>query len=129
MFEVSEDRRPAGQRGPWSLFQEQLYYLDQLSASPAHPSPYHANAAIRFRGQLGVQLLERAVNQVIARHEGLRAGLVEVDGGRRLWVASEVTLPLPVVDLRSLSGSIPLAPRCCTGPCSGWLMMRRCSCR
>jgi acyl carrier protein len=54
---------------PVSFVQERLWFLYELDpASDAYNMP----AAVRVRGNLDVNALERALNDVIARHESLR---------------------------------------------------------
>ena len=55
---------------PLSFSQERLWILDQLGVGSG---PYTVVAAVRLTGDLDVAGLERALREVVARHEVLRA--------------------------------------------------------
>jgi amino acid adenylation domain-containing protein len=84
---------------PASFAQERLWFLNQLM-----PSSYAYNipTALGIRGQLDLESLKRALNEVVARHETLRSTLVAV-GGRPLQVIRpRLDIELPLVDIRGL---------------------------
>ncbi|HET9714224.1 MAG TPA: amino acid adenylation domain-containing protein, partial [Pyrinomonadaceae bacterium] len=54
---------------PLSFGQQRLWFLDKLE--PDSPF-YNLHRAVRFSGELNVQALERAFNEVVQRHESLR---------------------------------------------------------
>ena len=62
---------------PASFAQQRLWFLDQLEPGRAS---YHIPAAVRLEGRLDIPALERALNEVVRRHEVLRTTLV-ADGG------------------------------------------------
>jgi thioesterase domain-containing protein/acyl carrier protein len=84
---------------PCSVVQRTCWYLDRMS--PGTPTN---NIAVRFRleGALDVCLLERALKEVILRHEVLRTRFISVDGEPKQLVAAEAKFWFPVVDLRRL---------------------------
>ncbi|MBW3655320.1 MAG: amino acid adenylation domain-containing protein, partial [Gemmatimonadetes bacterium] len=84
---------------PLSFAQQRLWFLHQLDpASPAYLIP----AALRLRGALDVAALERALAEVVRRHEALRTTF-HVEGGQPVQViAAPAPLDLPVTDLRAL---------------------------
>ncbi|RJS17716.1 non-ribosomal peptide synthetase [Corallococcus sp. H22C18031201] len=86
---------------PLSVVQERVWRMEQLD--PGNPS-LNMPLAIRLTGALDARVLERAVNEVIRRHEMLRATYVVVDGQVRQRFASEVRMDVPVVDLRGFAG-------------------------
>ncbi len=91
-----------GRKGviPLSFAQERLWFLQQLEPeSHAYVEP----DALRLIGQLQVELLEKSINTIAQRHENLRTTFVSVQGTPRQIVAPHIQLPLPVIDLSSLS--------------------------
>ncbi|MGK5523275.1 condensation domain-containing protein, partial [Micromonospora sp. URMC 107] len=69
--------------------------MDQLGGSAAYNIPH----ALRFRGGLCVGSLERALGEVVARHEVLRSRFVVVGGRLVVRVAPVGGFVLPVVDV------------------------------
>jgi alpha-ketoglutarate-dependent taurine dioxygenase len=65
-------------------------------------SALNVAAAVRVRGTLDVPALERALNQVISRHEVLRTGYPEVGGMPTRSVVDALSLGLHQADLRGL---------------------------
>ncbi|HEY0735870.1 MAG TPA: MFS transporter, partial [Herpetosiphonaceae bacterium] len=63
----------------------------------------HTNPrTLRLQGPLNVAVLERALNEVVRRHEMLRATFKMVDGQLMLRVQPKRKLALPMIDLRHL---------------------------
>jgi hypothetical protein len=92
----------ATHRFPVTLAQESLWYLDQLE--PGNPA---WNIAVRFRlkGPLDVSTLEKAVNEVVSRHEILRTTFSTESGAPAQVVHSSGTIRLPIEDLSDLSAN------------------------
>ncbi len=84
---------------PVSFAQERLWFLDQFEPGS---SAYNMPGAVRVRGRLDVELLERSINEIIRRHGSLRTTFKSVDGKPKQVIASELSFALPVVDLREL---------------------------
>ncbi|MHB0878138.1 MAG: amino acid adenylation domain-containing protein [Anaerolineae bacterium] len=84
---------------PLSFGQQRLWFLDQLE--PGSPF-YNIPSAVRLRGPLDARLLQRALLEVVRRHEVLRTTFATVDGQPHLRVAAEPDLRLSVVDLSAL---------------------------
>jgi hypothetical protein len=86
-------------RFPTTLAQESFWYLDRLE--PGNPC---WNIAVRFRitGPLDVSILERCVNEIVRRHEILRASFALVDGALAQIVHAEGMISVPLDDLTHL---------------------------
>src|SRR5438094_7472486 len=63
------DETPRAGEVPLSFAQQRLWFLDQLV--PGHPF-YNVPVSYRLRGPLHAPALERALGEVVARHEALR---------------------------------------------------------
>jgi amino acid adenylation domain-containing protein len=84
---------------PLSFGQERLWFLDRLSPGGA---AYNEALEVHLHGELAVAALERALLEIVARHEALRTVFPEV-GGRPVQRIEERSLAgLPVADLRAL---------------------------
>lgn len=70
-------RRAPGAVIPLSFSQQRLWFLCQLdSGNQAYSLP----AVLRLRGNLQVDVLSRALDEIVRRHEVLRTGFIEIDG-------------------------------------------------
>ncbi|HVR97698.1 MAG TPA: amino acid adenylation domain-containing protein, partial [Thermoanaerobaculia bacterium] len=81
---------------PLSFAQQRLWFLDQLD--PGN----HVNNIFRaqvWHGPLDVAALQRALTEIVRRHESLRAVFPTVDGEARQRVTPAAEVPLPVEDL------------------------------
>jgi amino acid adenylation domain-containing protein len=91
---VPQPRTPAA---PISVSQEQICFLNDLDPTSV---AYQFQAIIWLHGELEVPLLERALGEIVARHEIYRTTFPRRDGG---WVA-EVHEPFPIeLDPKDLS--------------------------
>ncbi|MEI7257015.1 condensation domain-containing protein, partial [Dickeya dadantii] len=89
------------ERLPLSFAQQRLWFLAQFDAAASQA--YHMPAALRLTGMLDRQALQRALNQLVARHEGLRTRFVVHDGQAWQQVdAPESGFALSCRDLRML---------------------------
>jgi acyl carrier protein len=85
---------------PLSMNQEHLWHLDQMM-----PGTHFFNMPYVYRlsGELNVFALERALQEIIRRHEALRTVFAEIDG-RPVQIIKEFgKLELPYIDLRDES--------------------------
>jgi amino acid adenylation domain-containing protein len=85
---------------PASYAQQRLWFLDQLGPGRAS---YHIPAAVQLVGRLDIPALERALHEVVRRHEVLRTTLVADGGVPRQVIAARLELPLTVYDLSGLA--------------------------
>ena len=87
---------------PASNTQQRFWVLDQMK-----PGDTSMNVAVRFRldGPLNVFALETALNEIIRRHEILRANFTILDGQVVQLVVPSRTIEIPVNDLRSWADS------------------------
>jgi amino acid adenylation domain-containing protein len=88
---------------PLSLPQERLWFLDQLH--PGEPT-YNIPTAIPFTGPLDVAALERALQELVDRHETLRTTFTRkgLEPVQVVW--PHRSMPLAVHDLRRLPPSV-----------------------
>lgn len=84
---------------PLSFAQQRLWFLDQLQ--PGSPI-YNITSALRLKGPLNVEVLQRSLNAVVQRHEVLRTTFQTVEGQPVQVIAPTLAVPLPLVDLQSL---------------------------
>src|ERR1044071_1879325 len=84
--------------GPWplSIDQEQLWVVDQIDPGTA---AYNVHTAMSLRGSLDVGSLERAINEIVRRHEILRTTFQPVQGRPVQVVSPASSSPLPVTDV------------------------------
>ncbi|HEY0079202.1 MAG TPA: amino acid adenylation domain-containing protein [Pyrinomonadaceae bacterium] len=84
---------------PLSFGQQRLWFIDQLGMGG---TAYSLAGAIRLRGELDAEALERSIGEVVRRHESLRTTFEVVDGEPVQVVHPFSGLELPRVDLSHL---------------------------
>ena len=82
-----------------SSVQQRLWFLNQLDSSSAQ---YHVPVAFRLMGALQVEMLRQAFQQLIERHDALRARFESRDGRPFQIIEPAGSWSLPVVDLESI---------------------------
>src|SRR6476469_404225 len=85
---------------PASFAQQRLWFLDQLDPGQ---SVYNMVYAVRLDARLRVAALERALAELITRHEALRTTFRSVDGQPVQVIARAAQFKLPHLDLRGLA--------------------------
>ena len=85
---------------PASFAQERLWFLDQFEPGGF---AYNISSTLRLRGNLNVQALSQSIAELVCRHETLRTSFVTVNGSPHQSIASELSIPLPLVDLSALA--------------------------
>jgi amino acid adenylation domain-containing protein len=96
-------RRPAGEPAPLSFGQERLWFLDRME--PGNPA-FNMGSSLRLGGPLRPWALERAVNEIVRRHQALRATFGEVEGRPVQRALSHLWVPLVGIDLSALPAAV-----------------------
>ncbi|KAG0222973.1 hypothetical protein BGX31_008767, partial [Mortierella sp. GBA43] len=82
---------------PLSSAQQRMWFLAQLDGVS---DIYHVPMPIRLSGFLDQKALQRAVNELFARHEGLRSVFVTISGQPHVQILPPQELPVEYIDLR-----------------------------
>jgi alpha-ketoglutarate-dependent taurine dioxygenase len=85
---------------PLSFAQQRLWFIDKLSSGN---TVYNIQVAVRLTGQLDHGALEKAVNEIIRRHETLRTTFAVRDGLPVQVITPEYRISLPLVDISEAS--------------------------
>jgi amino acid adenylation domain-containing protein len=84
---------------PLSFAQQRLWFMDQLEPESAL---YNTSTAVRLRGELSVDALGRALDEITRRHESLRTSFRMSDGGPVQIIAPAEPLSLSLIELDHL---------------------------
>jgi amino acid adenylation domain-containing protein len=84
---------------PLSFSQRRLWFLEKLDTGS---TAYNMPATFEIKGVLNIPALEKALNEIINRHEVLRTRIVEVDGQPYQEIEPNVAFTLPVINLSYL---------------------------
>jgi amino acid adenylation domain-containing protein len=84
---------------PLSFTQERMWFLQQMSPTM---SAYNAPGAVLLEGEVDPVAMERAVRELLQRHEVFRTSYPAVNGEPSQRIALEVPFDLPVLDFRAL---------------------------
>ena len=87
---------------PLSFAQERLYFLDRMQRGG---TAYGIHPLLPLKGAIDEAALERALGEVVRRHEALRTTFREVDGVPAQVVAPFAGFALPVADLSGLGAA------------------------
>lgn len=87
---------------PLSFAQQRLWFIDQLE--PGNVA-YNMPTAIRYRAELDVTTLERALSEIVRRHETLRTTFASVGGQPVQVISPPAPVSLRVEDLRHLNAA------------------------
>src|SRR6516164_2883969 len=82
-----------------SFGQQGLWFLDQLEPGTA---AYNLPRAFRISGPLDVGVLKRALQTIVSRHSSLRTVFESVNDECCQVVLSDITVEIPLIDLRNL---------------------------
>jgi amino acid adenylation domain-containing protein len=93
-------RRANSLHYPLSSGQQRLWFLDRLE-NGIH---YNDQFNLRLAGRLDVSILERAISEIVRRHEAMRALFSEVEGAPVQSIDPARAVILPQIDLRKIPG-------------------------
>ncbi|RKG76773.1 amino acid adenylation domain-containing protein, partial [Corallococcus exercitus] len=82
-----------------SFAQQRLWLMDQLEPGSAL---YNVPVAVRLEGHLRAEVLERALQEVVHRHEALRTTFAQVEGTPVQVIHPDSHQPLALVDLTNV---------------------------
>jgi acyl-CoA synthetase (AMP-forming)/AMP-acid ligase II/alpha-ketoglutarate-dependent taurine dioxygenase/acyl carrier protein len=91
---------------PLAPIQRRLWLVDRLAsqACDRERAAYNLPALFSLKGELQVEVLEKTINAIVARHEALRTRYPENDGGNPVAVIEDQrNIELPVLDCSDLS--------------------------
>ena len=81
---------------PLSFAEARLWFLDQLLPEK---SVYNVPELVKVEGELDIEVLRRAVDALVDRHESLRTGFSDVDGRPLRQIAPSANVEIEVVNL------------------------------
>jgi amino acid adenylation domain-containing protein len=84
---------------PLSFGQQRIWFLHQFEPNS---SSNNMPVVVRFTGNLNVAVLEESLKEVVRRHEVLRTTFPAVNGKPTQVIATDVSLTLPIIDLRQV---------------------------
>lgn len=84
---------------PLSFGQQRIWFLHQFEPNS---SSNNMPVVVRFTGNLNVACLEESLKEVVRRHEVLRTTFPAVNGKPTQVIATDVSLTLPIIDLRQV---------------------------
>jgi aspartate racemase len=82
-----------------SFDQERIWIVDQME--PGNPA-YNIFSVSNLFGHLDAALMERALNEIVRRHEVLRTTFTAIDGEPRQVISPSLFIPLELIDLRAV---------------------------
>jgi amino acid adenylation domain-containing protein/non-ribosomal peptide synthase protein (TIGR01720 family) len=89
-------RRVPHQPAPLSNAQQRLWFMHQLAPDSAF---YNVPFATRLNGHVDIPALQRALDEIVLRHEVLRTSFPLVDGAPVQVVSDQAHVPLEIVDI------------------------------
>jgi amino acid adenylation domain-containing protein len=95
-------RRESSEHVPLSFAQQRLWLLDQFEPGSV---VYNMPAAFHLEGALDIMALEKSLNEIIQRHEGLRTTFSAVEGEPVQKILPRLLLKLQLTDLQELPES------------------------
>jgi len=96
-LDVSQAPVESSDAFPLSFAQQRLWFLDQLEGQS---STYNIPLAVRLKGELDREALQASLNDIVHRHDALRAYFESVDGTPVQRIMPRLNLALELNDLR-----------------------------
>ncbi|OUS31220.1 hypothetical protein A9Q99_04275 [Gammaproteobacteria bacterium 45_16_T64] len=87
-------------RLPMSYAQQRLWFLEQLQSGT---SSYNISAALKLKGNLDIEALRLAFEEIVVRHEALRTTFIAEDGQGRQVIMEPQRWELPTISLEPLT--------------------------
>ncbi|MBT6048445.1 MAG: amino acid adenylation domain-containing protein, partial [Candidatus Scalindua sp.] len=84
---------------PLSFAQSRIWFIDRMEGSSVE---YNMPEALRLKGDLDITALERAIHEIVRRHESLRTHFEEIDGRPVQVIKDEVNIDIPIIDLTGM---------------------------
>ena len=81
---------------PLSFAQQRLWFLHELEPSSSF---YNVPVAVRLRGHLQIEAMQRTLNEIVRRHESLRTSFPTIDAQPVQSIAPILVLDLPLIDV------------------------------
>jgi amino acid adenylation domain-containing protein len=94
IIRVSRDERL-----PLSFAQQRLWFLHELEPTSSF---YNVPVAVRLRGRLQIDAMQRTLNEIVRRHESLRTSFPTIDAQPVQSIAPTLALDLSLIDLSTL---------------------------
>ena len=88
--------RPANEPAELSFAQDRLWFLNQMDSSNA---AYNVFQVLHYEGALEISVFERAINEIIRRHEILRSIFTVKDGKPIQVIMADLQLKITVINL------------------------------
>ncbi|WP_293118322.1 non-ribosomal peptide synthetase [Moorena sp. SIO4G3] len=85
---------------PLSFAQQRLWFLDLLQEGGS--AYYNEPVVVHLSGSLDVTALEKALAEIVCRHEVLRTTFKIIDGSTVQVISPDLNVDLPIVDLQQL---------------------------
>src|SRR5436305_1121727 len=77
---------------PLSYAQQRLWFIAQLEPESA---AYNCPVAVRLKGELDLEALEKTINTIVERHESLRTHFHEVNGKPEQVIKPQLHIAVP----------------------------------
>jgi non-ribosomal peptide synthetase component F/acyl carrier protein len=98
--------RPRPERVPLSFGQERLWLVEQITRNT---SAYHVPVALRLEGALDADALDRAMQEVVRRHETLRTGIPSEAGRPYQQISGDLHFAIDRTDVSAAADPVAAA--------------------